>query len=119
MNIGANVFRFLSIIAMGAGSVMAQEPAPHTATRSTPIRTAPTTGTATTPAVGQLAKGATVDVIARDREWVRVRLEGWVREADLAVADTTLRPLSAADIRSDPVGSRGKLSHELFRQWRR
>jgi len=109
MNIGANVFRFMSIIAMGATTAMAQEPAPHTATRSTPIRTAPVTGAATTPAVGQLAKGATVDVIARDRDWVRVRLEGWVRESDLTVADSTLRPLSAADIRSDPAGARGKL----------
>jgi hypothetical protein len=62
-----------------------------------------------TPAVGQLAKGATVEVLARDREWVRVRLEGWVRDTDLTVADSTLRPLSAADIRSDPAGSQGKL----------
>jgi hypothetical protein len=109
MNLSANVFRLFSIVAMGATSAMAQEPAPHTATRSTPIRTAPVTGAAVTPAVGQLAKGATVDVIARDRDWVRVRLEGWVRESDLTVADSTLRPLSAADIRSDPAGSRGKL----------
>ena len=109
MNIGAKVFSFLSIVAMGASSAVAQESAPHTAIQSTPIRTAPPTGAAVTPAVGQLAKGATVDVIARDRDWVRVRLEGWVRESDLAVADTTLRPLSAADIRSDPAGSRGKL----------
>jgi hypothetical protein len=48
-------------------------------------------------------------VIARDRDWVRVKLEGWVRESDLAITDSTLRPLSAADVRSDPEGSRGKL----------
>lgn len=94
---------------IAAGSVSAQESAPHVATKSTPIRTAPASGTAVTPAVGQLAKGATVEVLARDREWVRVRLEGWVRDTDLTVADSTLRPLSAADIRSDPVGSEGKL----------
>ena len=40
---------------------------------------------------------------------MRVRLEGWVRDTDLTVADSTLRPLSAADIRSDPAGSQGKL----------
>src|SRR5215213_3030452 len=83
--------------------------AQQVATKSTPIRTAPTNGATATPAVGQLAKGATVDVIGRDRGWVRVRLEGWVRESELAVADSTLRPLSAADIRNDPAGSRGKL----------
>lgn len=83
---------------------MAQEPAPHVATKQTVVRSAPAAG-----AVGQVLKGATVDVIARDRDWVRVRLEGWVREADLVAADTTLRSLSAADIRSDPAGARGKL----------
>jgi hypothetical protein len=97
----------LSMIA--AQPLLAQESTPHTATRATAIRTAPSQGTPETPAVGQIAKGATVDVIARDRGWVRVRVEGWVKESDLLVADSTLRPLSAADIRSDPEGSRGKL----------
>lgn len=97
----------LSMVAAQAAA--AQESAPHVATKSTPIRTAPVVGAAATPAVGQLAKGATVDVIARDRGWVRVRLEGWVRESDVTIADSTLRPLSAADIRSDPAGTRGKL----------
>ncbi|HEX6574226.1 MAG TPA: SH3 domain-containing protein [Gemmatimonadaceae bacterium] len=101
---------FLIVIsAAAAGAQDSASTAPHVATRSTPIRTAPVTGSTVTPAVGQLAKGATVDIIARDRDWVRVRLEGWVREADLTIFDSTLRPLSAADIRSDPEGSRGKL----------
>ena len=90
-------------------ALSAQEATPHTATRATTVRSAPSQGTAETPAVGQVAKGATVDVIARERGWVRVRLEGWVRESEVVVADTTLRSLSAADIRSDPNGSRGKL----------
>jgi hypothetical protein len=90
-------------------SIYAQDSTSHVATRSTPVRTAPTIGAAVTPAIGQIAKGATVQVLARDRDWVRVRLEGWVREADLSLGDTTLRALSAADIRSDPEGSRGKL----------
>jgi hypothetical protein len=97
------------LFALVVRSLSAQEAAPQVATRSAPVRTAPTTGAAATPAVAQLAKGATVQVIGRDREWVRVRIEGWVRESDLTVADSTLRPLSAADIRSDPAGSQGKL----------
>jgi hypothetical protein len=100
---------FFAAAIMSVTSLSAQESSPHVATKSTPIRSAPVTSATPTPAVGQLAKGATVDVIGRDREWVRVRLEGWVRESDLAVADSTLRPLSAADVRSDPTGSQGKL----------
>lgn len=99
----------LSLLLLTARALSAQDTSPHVAAKSTPIRSAPVTGAAPTPAVGQLAKGATVDVIGRDREWVRVRLEGWVRESDLTVADSTLRPLSAADVRSDPTGSQGKL----------
>ena len=86
-------------------AALAQAPAPHVATKPTVVRQAPAAGNA----VGQVLKGGTVEVIARDRDWVRVRMEGWVREADLIAADTTLRPLSAADIRSDPAGSVGKL----------
>ena len=92
-----------------ARTLVAQDATPHTAVRTTAVRAAPSQGTPETAVVGQIAKGSTVDVIARDRGWVRVRLEGWVREADVVVADSTLRPLSAADIRSDPEGSKGKL----------
>ena len=100
---------FLSLVLVAATTASAQDTSPHVATKSTPIRTAPVSGATPTPAVGQLAKGATVEVIGRDRDWVRVKLEGWVRESDLTVADSTLRPLSAADLRSDPQGSQGKL----------
>ena len=99
----------LSLSLSIAGSLSAQDATPHVATKSTPVRSAPATSGTPTPAIGQLAKGAPVEVIGRDREWVRVRLEGWVRESDLTVADSTLRPLSAADVRSDPAGSQGKL----------
>lgn len=92
-----------------AASLFCQETPTHTATKPTIVRTAPPTGTTATPAVGQIAKGATVEILARDRDWVRVRLEGWVRESDLVVADTTLRPLSAADIRANPAAALGKL----------
>jgi len=97
-----------AILLAGRGA-FAQEPLPHVAVKPTVIRPAPTTGSTPGAAVGQISKGSTVEVLARDRDWVRVRLEGWVREADLIVADTTLRALSAADIRSDPAAARGKL----------
>ncbi|HXV17942.1 MAG TPA: SH3 domain-containing protein [Gemmatimonadaceae bacterium] len=86
-----------------------EEAVPHTASKATIVRSAPITGSEVAPAVGQIAKGATVDVIGKDHDWVRVRLEGWVREADLAVADSTLRVLSAADVRSNPAAAQGKL----------
>jgi hypothetical protein len=100
---------FLLLFLISAQEATAQDAQIQTATKSTPVRTAPTVGATATPAVGQLAKGATVQVLGHDREWVRIRLEGWVRESDLRVTDSTLRPLSAADLRSDPEGSRGRL----------
>jgi hypothetical protein len=55
-----------------------------------------------------LRDGAAVAPLARERGWVRVRLEGWVREEDLIPADTALRTdVSAADLRADPEGVRG------------
>ena len=60
-------------------------------------------------AVATVAPGATLVPLARERGWVRVRLEGWVPERDVALADTSVRTgVSAADLRADPVGSRGK-----------
>ncbi len=90
-----------------AGAASAQDAPLYNASHSTSIRTAP--ADAQSPAVGQVNPGSTVEVLARDRGWVRVRLEGWVRESDLIVADSSLRPLSAADIRSDPSAAQGKL----------
>jgi len=61
-------------------------------------------------ALATVVHGATLTPLARDRGWVRVRLEGWVPERDVAPADTSVRTgVSAADLRADPVGSRGKL----------
>jgi hypothetical protein len=57
-----------------------------------------------------VVQGTTLTPLARDRGWVRVRLEGWVPENEVAPADTSFRTgVSAADLRADPVGSRGKL----------
>lgn len=100
--------RILSVLALLVASpVLAQDAPLYNAAHTTAIRTAP--GDAPSPAVGQVNRGSTVEVLARDRGWVRVRLEGWVRESDLIVADSSLRPLSAADIRSDPATAKGKL----------
>jgi len=62
------------------------------------------------PVIGTVEGRGTVLPIARERGWVRVRMEGWVRETDLLPVDSTLRTaLSAADLRADPEGSKGKL----------
>lgn len=61
-------------------------------------------------ALATVVQGATLVPLARDRGWVRVRLEGWVPERDVAPADTSVRMgLSAADLRADPSGTKGKV----------
>lgn len=52
--------------------------------------------------VATLRHGARLVPLARDRGWVRVRLEGWVREDALGAADSTMAELSAADLRANP-----------------
>jgi len=59
--------------------------------------------------VGAVQKATAVTVVARDRGWARVQLEGWVPDSTLSPADTTFRAgLSAADLRADPASARGK-----------
>lgn len=96
-------------ILLAARQVSAQEAPLYKAAKPAAIRTAPGADANPSPAVGQLNRGSTVEVLARDRGWVRVRVEGWVRESDLIVADSSLRPLSPADIRSNPAAAQGKL----------
>ncbi|MGI8497341.1 MAG: SH3 domain-containing protein [Gemmatimonadaceae bacterium] len=71
---------------------------------ATTLSTAPDgTGLAT------LSPGVSLRPIARDRGWVRVQVEGWVKEADLLPADSSvLGSLSGADIRADPEAVRGR-----------
>jgi hypothetical protein len=74
-------------------------------TANIPLRAAPDAKPLAT-----IAQGTTLTPIARDRGWVRVRLEGWVPERDVAPADTSIRMgVSAADLRADPAGSKGKV----------
>lgn len=59
--------------------------------------------------VGQIAAGTVVMPLARARGWVRVRTEVWMQERDVVPADTSFgAALSAADLRADPEGTRGK-----------
>ncbi len=59
--------------------------------------------------VGQIGVGTVVVPLARARGWVRVRAEVWVQERDVVPADTSFGvSLSAADLRADPEGTRGK-----------
>ncbi|MBM3907560.1 MAG: hypothetical protein FJ363_05700 [Gemmatimonadetes bacterium] len=59
--------------------------------------------------VGQIGGGTYVVPLARSRGWVRIRAELWVPERDVVPADTSFgASLSAADLRADPEGTRGK-----------
>jgi SH3-like domain-containing protein len=58
---------------------------------------------------GDLPKGAIVEPLARDHGWVKVRIEGWVNERDLAPADSSYASsITAADLRAEPERMRGK-----------
>ncbi len=59
--------------------------------------------------VGVVRPGADLAVLAREGAWVRVRLNGWVRAADLLPADSTTHrsTVSAADLKSNPDEYRG------------
>ncbi len=59
--------------------------------------------------VGQIGGGTYVVPLARSRGWVRVRAEVWVPERDVVPADASFgASLTAADLRADPEGTRGK-----------
>lgn len=90
--------------APGAGTTLTGDGV-YTVERATVLRAAPEAA-----AVGELRGGATVEVIAHDCGWVRVRTEAWIPAAGLVPADTAFRArLSAADLRADPEGTRGKV----------
>jgi hypothetical protein len=58
--------------------------------------------------VGTLGPQSMLVAVAHDRGWVRVRTEGWVRETEVAATDASQVTISAADLRADPDGTRGK-----------
>lgn len=54
--------------------------------------------------------GANLETLGRDAGWVRVRVEGWVSERDLAGADSLgSSAMSAAELRADPNAHKGKI----------
>lgn len=60
--------------------------------------------------LAMLDSGVIVAPQVRDRGWVRVRIEGWVPESYFVPADSSFgSSLSAADLRADPEGHRGRL----------
>jgi hypothetical protein len=60
-------------------------------------------------ALASLGTGVPMTVVARDHGWVRVHVDGWVREDSVQVSNgPTTGSLSAADLRVDPQGSKGK-----------
>ncbi len=103
---------------LGAANLAAQKPADSTVARAVspatiPLRPAAKAEFRTAPdgaVMGTVVTPGTVIPLARERGWVRVRMEGWIKESDLLPVDSSLRTqLSAADLRADPEGSKGKL----------
>lgn len=77
------------------------QPAPGTLAieRRAALQTSPDGGTG----IATLDSGAHVTTLARERGWVRVQVEGWVRAEDLGPASgTVLTAISAADLRATP-----------------
>lgn len=73
--------------------------------RETPLFATPQGGPYAT-----LQTGAPARVLGRSGEWVRVQMEGWVRESDLEqAAGGALTGITAADVRTDPARFLGKM----------
>ncbi len=63
--------------------------------------------------LGRLPAGSTVEVLAREGEWSRVRIEGWTLSAALAGADNDSGPVltgvSRDSLEASPESYRGRL----------
>ncbi len=60
--------------------------------------------------VGGLVPGTSVEIVARQPGWVRVRLDGWVPEGDVLTGAAAAAPaVRAADLRADPAGMKGRV----------
>jgi hypothetical protein len=95
----------VSALAAHRTTASSQMPALMTPTATATVHTAPGAKE-----IGRFVNGAQLTVLSRERGWVRVRGEGWVLEEQLADADSTMRlSPSAADIRADPEGMKGRL----------
>jgi hypothetical protein len=101
----------LLLIAVTASSARGQAASARVSSDSvlTPVKSATLRAAPDGRQLGVLSDGATMTALAREHGWVRVRVEGWVPEKDVAPGDDASRTsLSAADVRADPKGSRGK-----------
>ena len=62
------------------------------------------------PEAGRLEPDASVRVLARSGEWVRVQTEGWIRESDIGSAvPGVLVGVSGAEVRANPGEFEGRL----------
>lgn len=106
------------VFLLAGGDVVAQRPTDSTGAKvlspaTIPLRPASRAEIRIAPdgaVIGTVIAPGTILPMARERGWVRVRMEGWIKESDLLPVDSSLRTaLSAADLRADPEGSKGKL----------
>jgi hypothetical protein len=103
-----------------ASVASAKPPAPPAASAASPASPAPAGAMSVSKptkllaapagsAVAELAAGTVVQTLAHDHGFAKVRIEGWVPERELSPADSSLgAQLTAADLRADPEGTRGK-----------
>lgn len=62
------------------------------------------------PAIASVVGGVPVSTVARGDGWVRVRIEGWLPDSMVALMRAGAPDsLSAADLRANPAGTRGRL----------
>lgn len=61
-------------------------------------------------AVAELKAGTTMTEVARERGWVKVRVEGWLPETEIVPADSTFTEgVRAVDLRVDATQMRGRV----------
>lgn len=63
------------------------------------------------PAVGSLERGGRARVVSRSGDWVRVQVEGWVKESETRAASDSgaLAGVTAAEVRAAPARYLGKV----------
>ena len=60
--------------------------------------------------LGGIDGGSSVEIVARQFGWVRVRVDGWIPEKDLISGENFAPPsVTAADLRADPQGMKGRV----------
>ena len=89
----------------GAQSSAASASPPMRMTAAAPLRTGPNGNS-----LLSLPAGTVVTPLSTENGWTRVRVDGWVATAELADLDAKgSAGLSAADLRADPEGMKGRV----------